>query len=108
MTECRTAATLLDALLSLARSDNFIHEVAFQPIDLCSLVVEGCRRVEDLAAGSGILLDWHLPKEAVTIDGDAVLLQRLLGILLDNAIRYTPEGGEIRAEVALAAGDAWL
>src|SRR5271170_6579378 len=32
VTECRTAATLLDALLSLARSDNFIHEAAFKPI----------------------------------------------------------------------------
>jgi len=47
--ECRTASTLLDALLSLAQSDNFVHEVAFKKIDLCELVVNGCRRVEDLA-----------------------------------------------------------
>ncbi|HTC75361.1 MAG TPA: histidine kinase dimerization/phospho-acceptor domain-containing protein, partial [Edaphobacter sp.] len=46
--ECRTAATLLDALLSLARSDNFIHEVAFKPINLSDLAVQCCRRVEDL------------------------------------------------------------
>jgi heavy metal sensor kinase len=101
VTECRTAATLLDALLSLARSDNFVHEVAFQPINLCELVVNGCRRVEDLAEASGILLDWYLPKEPVYIVGDELLIQRLLGILLDNAIRYTPEHGEIRAEVSM-------
>jgi two-component system heavy metal sensor histidine kinase CusS len=100
VTECRTAATLLDALLSLARSDNFIHEVAFKPINLSDLVVQCCRRVEDLAESNGILLDWYLPRDPIHIEGDELLLQRLLGILLDNAIRYTPEHGEIRAEVS--------
>jgi two-component system, OmpR family, heavy metal sensor histidine kinase CusS len=106
VTECRTGATLLDALLSLARSDNFVHEVAFRQIDICDLVVNGCRRVEDLAECSGILLDWHLPCEPVFIEGDELLLQRLLGILLDNAIRYTPEHGEIRVEVSVAGNQA--
>jgi heavy metal sensor kinase len=106
VTECRTASTLLDALLSLAQSDNFVHEVTFKEIDLCELVISGCRRVEDLAEASGILLDWRLPTEAIHVEGDEVLLQRLLGILLDNAIRYTPESGEIRAEVSLVADNA--
>jgi signal transduction histidine kinase len=103
VTECRTASTLLDALLSLAQSDNFVHEVAFKRINLCELVIKGCRRVEDLAESSGILLDWYLPAETIFIEGDELLLQRLLGILLDNAIRYTPESGEIRAEVSMLA-----
>jgi two-component system heavy metal sensor histidine kinase CusS len=108
VTECRTASTLLDALLALAQSDNFIHEVAFKKIDLCELVVSGCRRVEDLAESSGIMLDWYLPLEPIHIEGDELLLQRLLGILLDNAIRYTPAHGEIRAEVTLAGDNAFV
>ncbi len=108
VTECHTASTLLDALLSLAQSDNFVHEVAFKKINLCELVISGCRRVEDLAESSGILLDWHLPGETVYIEGDELLLQRLLGILLDNAIRYTPESGEIRAEVVTTGDNAFV
>ena len=108
VTECRTASTLLDALLSLAQSDNFVHEVAFKRINLCELVISGCRRVEDLAESSGILLDWSLPVDTVYIEGDELLLQRLLGILLDNAIRYTPESGEIRAEVSTDANNAFV
>jgi signal transduction histidine kinase len=106
VTECRSASTLLDALLSLARSENFIHEVSFQRIDLCELVVSGCRRVEDLAESSGILLDWELPVKPVFIEGDKLLIQRLLGVLLDNAIKYTPELGEIHAEVTSSGTEA--
>jgi heavy metal sensor kinase len=97
--ECCMAATLLDALLSMVRSENFIHEVMFQRIDLCALVVNGCRRAEDLAESNGILLDWDLPGQPVYIEGDELLISRLLSILLDNAIKYTPEEGEIHAEV---------
>ena len=106
VTECRTASTLLDALLALARSDSFMYEVSFQRIDLCDLVVNGCRRVEDLAESSGILLDWNLPDDPVLIEGDKQLMQRLLGILLDNAIKYTPEHGEIYAEVVAGSHEA--
>jgi heavy metal sensor kinase len=100
--ECRTASTLLDALLSLARSDNFLYEVEFQRINISELVLFGCRRVEDLAEFSGIILDWELPADDLFINGDEQLLQRLLGILLDNAIKYTPEHGEILVEVVPA------
>jgi two-component system heavy metal sensor histidine kinase CusS len=98
--ECRTASTLLDALLSLARSDTFSHEVVLERINICDLVVEGCRRVEDLAELSGIMLDWHLPEEAFYIFGNETLLQRLLGILLDNAIKFTPVNGAIKTTVS--------
>lgn len=100
VTECRTATTLLDALLTLAQSDNFINEVQFKRVDLSELVVSGCRRVEDLAESCSIYLDWQLPEQSISVNGDEVLLQRLLGILLDNAIRYTPQHGEIRVEVS--------
>jgi two-component system heavy metal sensor histidine kinase CusS len=98
VSECRIASTMLDALLSLARSGNFVHEVAFQRINVTELVVAGCRRVEDLAESRGILLDWRLPPDDLFVEGDELLLQRLLGILLDNAIKYTPEHGEILVE----------
>ncbi len=96
---------LLDTHLSLVQSKNFIHEVSFQRIDLCALVLNGCRRVEDIAESKGILLDWELPAAPVFIEGDELLINRLLGILLDNAIKYTPENGEIHAVVFAGGND---
>jgi two-component system heavy metal sensor histidine kinase CusS len=99
VTECCTAAMLLDTHLSLVQSKNFVNQVSFQRIDLSLLVLNGCRRIEDVAESKGILLDWDLPEAPVYIEGDELLISRLLGILLDNAIKYTPEHGEVRAEV---------
>jgi signal transduction histidine kinase len=45
------------------------------------------------------MLDWRLPAEELFVQGDELLLQRLFGILLDNAIKYTPESGQIIVEV---------
>lgn len=101
VTECLTASALLDALLSIARKDAFIHEVEFRSIDLNELVIAGCRRIEDLAATSGIMLDWQLPAQAVYVEGDELLLHRLLGILLDNAVKFTPRHGKIQVEVSV-------
>jgi len=97
--ECCTAASLLDALLSVVRSKNFVHEASFERLDLNVLVLNSCRRVEDLAESKEILLDWSLCADPVWIDGNALLLNRLLGIFLDNALKYTPAQGEIRVEV---------
>ncbi|RZU43677.1 sensor histidine kinase [Edaphobacter modestus] len=108
VSECRIASTLLDAQLSLARSGNFIHEVAFQRVNVTELVVAGCRRVEDLAESSGIILDWKLPADDLFVEGDELLLQRLLGILLDNAIKYTPAQGEILVEVCGTQSEVFL
>jgi two-component system heavy metal sensor histidine kinase CusS len=103
--ECRTASTLLDALLSLSRSNSFSHEVGLERINICELVVQGCRRVEGLAESGGIMLDWTLPEETLYIFGNELLLQRLVGILLDNAIKFTPLHGEIEANVSRTAAE---
>jgi signal transduction histidine kinase len=48
-----------------------------------------------LAAGRGIRVTAAAPAEPVRIRGDADRLRQLLLILVDNATRYTPAGGQI-------------
>jgi signal transduction histidine kinase len=44
--------------------------------------------------------------EPAIVDGDRDRLADLLGILLDNASRYTPEGGSVDAELSIDDGSA--
>jgi len=97
--ECCMATALLDALLSVARSRNFAWEASFERLDLSALVLNSCRRIEDLAESRNILLDWELPRTPVYIQGSELLINRLLSIFLDNAVKYTSEHGQIQASV---------
>jgi signal transduction histidine kinase len=49
-------------------------------------------------------LEVHLPPSATEVDGDPMRLAQVLNNLLDNASRYTPEGGRITLSVGAEGG----
>jgi signal transduction histidine kinase len=90
------AARLIDALLLLARNDQ--ARAVTEPLDLAAVaedVLEG-------RATDGIRMITNLDHAPVI--GDAVLLERLVFNLLDNAERYNRAGGTV--EVSTSADDA--
>src|SRR5262249_9475776 len=66
---------------------------------LNDLIADCCRSVQSQAAARNIALDWRAPADT-PFRGDEELLRRLTLNLLDNAIRYTPPGGRVWAELA--------
>jgi two-component system sensor histidine kinase TctE len=92
---------LVAQLLSLARNEpTTVRQVTLAPLDLAKLafdvtmdwVPEAYRRTIDLG------FDGAAPH--VTVDGDAPRLTELVNNLLDNAIRYSREGGRVTVHVA--------
>jgi two-component system OmpR family sensor kinase len=100
--ETRRLSRLVDDLLNLARADGGTRPLDFEDLYLNDVVESCCQAVKPLASRKGISLTPDCPVE-VAFRGDARLLDRMVSSLLDNAIRYTPEGGEVR--VTLEAGN---
>jgi heavy metal sensor kinase len=91
--ECDATSQLLKNLLTIARTD-LPPSANAEPVALSALVREVCQQF----AGRARVKEQRL-KQMVEVEtwtrGDASLLRRMISILLDNAIKYTPEGGRI-------------
>jgi two-component system, OmpR family, phosphate regulon sensor histidine kinase PhoR len=88
-------ARLTNDLLKLARIEAGKLEVEFFPVGLIELI-EGCAETTLLKASrKQITLEIEVPPGLPAVWGDAGLLRDVLQNLLDNAIQYTPECGNI-------------
>jgi heavy metal sensor kinase len=101
--ESRRLSRLVDDLLNLARADAGRVKLEVQEFYFNELLAECCRSMQTLASASDVALECCSPGD-VQFRGDEGLLRRLVINLLDNAIRYTPPGGKVSAE--LEAGPA--
>ncbi len=89
------------ALLRLAEIENSRRSAAFGKVPLADILREIGDLYEPIADDKGITL--HIDSaHAPTVDGDRDLLMEAIVNLVDNAIKFTPEGG--RVEIALLRG----
>jgi signal transduction histidine kinase len=95
VTETEHCSLLLDDMLMLARSDAGRAQLEFEPVYLTELVHQAITRMRLLADKRKQQLAERATDEDLQVIGDAVMLERLICILLDNAINYTPVGGLI-------------
>jgi heavy metal sensor kinase len=91
---------LLENLLTLARADAGAAGMEMHSLDLASHVSKAQQRAALLAAEKAMEVTSRVPATPVWVKADAIAIDRLLLILLDNAVKYTPSGG--RCEIALS------
>lgn len=85
---------LTENLMTLARSDNHALTPQFTQIDFSELASQVHSQLQIIAAQKNIHIKEQLATDVI-ITGEKPSLNRLLIILLDNAIKYSPEGTEI-------------
>ena len=99
--ESRHTTSLVDSLLLLARADSGGDSLqAPVPINLSTLCQDAADRAAELGSAKSISVVTDLGSTSIVVDGDETALRRLLLILVDNAVKYTPAGG--RVDVGLA------
>lgn len=98
--ECSALEALVNQLLLLSETEADLPTAKFEPLDLRGLVMKAVDMFSGVAEARGVALQTAAVEHAPVL-GSAQHLRQLLNNLLDNAVKYTPEGGEI--EVALVA-----
>jgi signal transduction histidine kinase len=91
------------ALLRLVEIENSRRSAGFGKVALADLVREVGELYEPIADNKSITLQVDL-SHAPTVDGDRDLLMEAIVNLVDNAVKFTPEGG--RVEISLFRGNA--
>jgi len=103
--ECVAQADALlatfNALLRIARIESGAYRSAFAPVDVGRIARDVCELYQAAADERRIELVCSTPAEALVV-GDRELLAQALTNLLDNAIKYTPDGGRITVDVRAA------
>ncbi|MBV9880692.1 MAG: HAMP domain-containing histidine kinase [Gemmatirosa sp.] len=89
---------LVDELLQLARADAGVRRPALVPAFLDDVVMDALRAWHATVAQRGLRFEVEAMEEAPA-RLDATLVDRLVGVLLDNASRYTPPGGRVAVRV---------
>jgi len=88
-------ATLVTDLLVLSRVESEEEALERGPVDLRRILRECSDRLSPGSRGRDVELDLVMPESSVTILGDEESLSQVVDNLLDNALKYTPDGGRI-------------
>ena len=93
--ENRRLTTLTENLMSLARSDAETLNLEMKKVNLSELCENVSTKLALITEEKNISL-MNLTEEGLSLRGNASSLERLLIILLDNSIKYSPEGSQIK------------
>jgi signal transduction histidine kinase len=99
--ESKRMRRMLEDLLWLARFDASKRPPNVEPVDLAVMAAQAVDRFGAIAETRHLTIDLTAPPEGAVVAAPAEWLDRLLGVLLDNACKYAPDGGRVDVSVVV-------
>lgn len=107
--ETHRMRTIVEDLLWLARFDAVPPDPVTEPVDLATAAAIGAQRFVSIAEHARLHLEHRSDGSALAlVDAPADWIDRLIGVLLDNACRYTPADGTVSISTAHERGHVRL
>ncbi len=100
--ECDRLLEMINTMLTISRTASRVNPDERSQLDLAIVVQHACELFQPLAEDKQVDFICEV-QETAKIRGDERMLQRMVANLIDNAIKYTPCGGQIR--INLNPGD---
>jgi heavy metal sensor kinase len=104
--EAERTSALVEELLALARADSGRETLRIIPVDLSALVRQVGEQWRELIATRNLTFALEVSDERISVLGDRTALQRLLTVLLDNAVKYTPLPGTVELRLETTGSSA--
>jgi signal transduction histidine kinase len=105
--EANHMARLSNNMLTLARLDQLPSHREYEVVNLADVAREGARRIQALAEQMDISIQVE-SNNTVLVIGDPTLLEQAVLALLDNAIKYNRQGGQVTVQTEKKQGQAIL
>jgi signal transduction histidine kinase len=102
---CERLNHLVDDILTVARLDSGRFKLEREPVDLVELAAGEIESSRAAAERNGVELRFDAPEDPVVLSADPRRLTEVVGNLLSNGVKFTPEGGSVTVNVR-REGDA--
>jgi signal transduction histidine kinase len=104
--ESERVLSMLNTLMDIAEAEAGMMKLQGESVDLCQLACEIVELYQYVAEEKKISVRTELPNSPVLVSVDRIRMRQALANLLDNAIKYTPENGQVAITVRMEGNEA--
>lgn len=98
--ECDTLVGMINTMLEIAETDARVKSLKLEPVDITEMIQDVAELYSAVAEDQKINISLRIIEEPLIVAADRSRLQRAFANLLDNALKFTPQRGQVTLETA--------